>query len=184
MAILVAAVSLIGALCLLNLLLAIGIIRRLRGQSGPPPSAELPPAKIVPVGSTPAPFAVKLTNGDTFSSDDLREWTIVAFFSDTCPACKEGLPAFSRMAKTLHRDDQTIVSVVVGEDETSADLVRALETVGAVAVEPLDGPLARAFQAQQFPSLCLLNASGTVVATGWDLDSLLKPRPEDIRLPV
>lgn len=180
MTVLAVAVVFIGLFCLLNLLLTIGVIRRLRESQEARPAAESIPVKIAEIGSSPASFDALLTDGNAFSADRLKTWTIVAFFSDSCRACKEGLPTFVKRAGELHRDDQTIVSVVVGEGGASEELVSALEPVGGVAAEPYDGPLAKAFGVRQFPALCMLDASGVVVATGWDLDSLLTPRPEDL----
>lgn len=181
MTVLAVAVVFIGVLCLLNLLLTLGVIRRLREYSETQPAAEPIPVKIAETGSSPAPFDVLLNGGRAFSSDRPATWTIVAFFSDTCPACKEGLPTFVKRARELRRDDQLIVSVIAGEgDDSTTELVRVLEPVSGVTVEPYDGPLAKAFGVGQFPALCMLDESGVVVATGWDLDSLLTPRPEDL----
>jgi hypothetical protein len=178
--VLAVAVVFIGLLCLFNLLLTVGVIRRLREYSEARPAAEPISVKIAEVGSFPASFDVLLTDGSAFSSDRPATWTIVAFFSDSCQACKKGLPTFVRRAKELHRDDQAIVSVVVGEGGSTEELVSALEPVSGVTVEPYNGPLAKAFDVGQFPALCMLDESGVVVATGWDLDSLLMPRPEDM----
>ncbi|GII65750.1 hypothetical protein Skr01_58350 [Sphaerisporangium krabiense] len=166
----------IGLLSVFNLFLTYGIIRRLREQ---PVAMARPQARpridIVGVDSSPDDFAVTFTDGHSLSSALLPKWTIVAFFSDHCPACREKLPTFVRRARELQHVDQEIISVVVGDQRSTADMTRELERVSRVTVEPENGPLARAFKVHSFPALCLLNESGTVTATGWDLDSLLTP---------
>ncbi|MGW4641188.1 TlpA family protein disulfide reductase [Sphaerisporangium sp. NPDC004334] len=170
------AIVFIGGLCVLNLALTYGVIRRLREQSATVVDGQRTiRAGIADVGTSPDPFSATFTDGRVFSSDKLPDWTIVAFFSESCAACHEGLPTFLRRAKELQVDNQEIISVVTGDERATVAMVRRLEKVSSVVVEPSDGSMVKAFGVSQFPALCLLDGSGAVVATGWDLDSLLTP---------
>jgi hypothetical protein len=62
--------------------------------------------------------------------------------------------------------DDTVVS---GTDDTPDALVALFEPVAHVVVEPTEGPLATAFEVIGFPALCLLDSTGTVLASGTDL---------------
>ncbi|MBG0832673.1 TlpA family protein disulfide reductase [Planomonospora sp. ID67723] len=166
---LVAAVVLLGALCLLNLLLTIGILRRMRAQAdrfaGPPPA--LGP------GSSVGEFTAVTTGGELVSHDTLTG--VVGFFSADCEACHELLPRFVEQARELSRED--VLVVFGGEDEAA---VRALAAVARVVVAGRDGGLvARAFQNTWTPMLYLIGDDRKVAAVGARMEELpLRDRRE------
>lgn len=153
---LVAAVVLLGVLCLVNLLLMIGILRRMRATSAwqPEPLFALGP------GSAVGEFSVMTTTGEPVSADILTG--TVAFFSAGCAACHELLPSFLEHAREVGRDK--VLAVVGGSDE---ETVRALAPVARVVVADLGGgPVARAFQNSWTPALYLVGDDHRVVAVG------------------
>ena len=166
---LAAAVVLLGVLCVLNLLLTIGILRRMRAQgdqSGrhPGPMFALGPGS--PIGE----FAAVTTTGEPVSHDTLTG--TVGFFSAACEACHVMLPRFVEHARQAGRED--VLAVVGGAD---AGLVEALTPVARVVVADLDGgPVARAFQNTWTPALYLVGDDHRVAAAGATLEELPSPK--------
>lgn len=158
---LVAAVVVLGVVCLLNLLLTIGIVRRLRTQSGHPgPLFALGP------GSSPGDFTVVTTTGEPVSRETLTG--VVGFFSAGCEACHDLLPRFVEHAREL--DPGNVLAVVGGGDE---ELVRTLAPVARVVTADLGGgPMARAFQNTWTPAVYLIGDDHRVVAAGSRMEEL------------
>lgn len=160
---LVAAVVLLGVLCLLNLLLTVGILRRMRT------SAEWQPGPLFRLGPGSAIGAFSaVTTADEPVSDDTVTG-IVGFFTAGCGDCHELLPRFVERAGEMGREK--VLAVVGGDDE---DAVRALGRVARVVVADLDGgPVAQAFQNTWTPSLYLVGDDHRVVAVGTQIEELL-----------
>ena len=78
----VAALVLLGLLCLLNLLLTVGILRRMRAQSGTPGRCSRC-ARVRAIGE----FAATTTDGEPVTTATLTG--TVAFFSADCAACHD-----------------------------------------------------------------------------------------------
>ena len=104
MSVLTAAVVVVGVLCLLDLLLSFGIIRRLRQQNEAlrdlreKQSAEEPP--------------IMLTSGSHIELSDVDvSGALVGFFSPNCEPCKERMPQFIEYA-TGHRGK--VIAVAAG----------------------------------------------------------------------
>lgn len=117
----VAALVLLGLLCLVNLLLTVGILRRMRAQA----AAGSGPLFALRPGSAVGEFAATTTDGEPLTTATLDG--TVAFFSADCPACHDTLPDFLAYAREQGRD--RVLAVVGGDD---ADTVRALAEVARV----------------------------------------------------
>ncbi|WP_193319050.1 TlpA family protein disulfide reductase [Nonomuraea phyllanthi] len=161
-----AAVVVLAVLCVLNVVLALGIIRRLREHAeriselyerpdGPSPSVR--------PGETVAEFE---------AGAELPERTLVGFFSPSCAPCKALAPKFAELAATMPRE-QVVAVISALPDE--ADEMRALlgPVARVVADGPGGGPLAGAFKVTAFPQVFLVDGSRTVLAAGHDLDGVL-----------
>ncbi|MEV6237008.1 hypothetical protein [Lentzea sp. NPDC051838] len=165
MSMLTAAVVVVGVLCLLDLLLSFGIIRRLRQQNETlrdlreKQSAEEPPIMFT------AGAHVELSDVDVSGA-------LVGFFSPNCEPCKERMPQFIEYA-TGHRGK--VIAVAAGPAEEVADMVVRLGEVAEVVVEEMGGPLHNAFGTTGYPALCLVDDSRTVVASGWEMSALPVP---------
>jgi thiol-disulfide isomerase/thioredoxin len=170
---LVAAVVLIGAVALLNLVLSMGIIRRLREQAASLPEAQVPhlPAPGEQVGD----FTVRTTGGDTVSRDGLRGDTAVAFFSPNCQPCQETVPQFAEYARALPGGPDWAVAVVVGNGAEAAEMVAKLTPVARVVTETDAEVLQSAFRPNGFPSIYLIGHDGVVVASGHGMAALPAP---------
>ncbi|HET6709641.1 TlpA family protein disulfide reductase [Amycolatopsis sp.] len=160
----VATLVLLGLVCLLNLLLTVGILRRMRAQPAAKP--ELPFA--LRPGSAVGEFAVTTTDGEPLTTASLTG--TVAFFSADCAACHDTLPDFLAYARAQGRDN---VVAVFGGDEP--DTVRALAEVAHVVTAELDGgPVAAAFRNTWTPALYVV-ADGQVTATAGRVAELPVP---------
>ncbi|MEO3798614.1 hypothetical protein ABGA98_01160 [Nonomuraea sp. B1E8] len=169
---LVAAVVLVGLLCMVNLLLTVGVIRRLRSQSKsmpPPAMAEgLSPGARVPT------FAAMTTSGEPISDELLGAPALVGFFSQGCQPCKDLLPLFVERARGT--SDAVLAVVDTGPGEDSADYVERLAEVARVVVEAPQGPLQTAFKVNAYPTVITIDAGGTVAGSGHTM-------PAEVRTP-
>jgi hypothetical protein len=179
--ILTAVVVVVGVLCLLDLLLTFGVIRRLRAHSGhleqllknSPSDQPFPP-----VGAPIDEFTATTTDGEPVGPAQLTDATVVAFFSPGCTPCREKLPGFvaGMPARGLGREQ--ILAVVSGSGGQSARADEAIEMADALApvaraVVDGDRAVAKAFHMNAFPGFCVVDGTGTVLASGSNLDQTL-----------
>lgn len=169
---LTALVTLFCLLGIVNLLLTIGVVRRLRaqhsGQSRSAPAGGDPfKGSMLSVGESVGSFAVPDIEGKPLTRDSLREGMLVAFLSPGCLPCEELLPAVVAQARTAG-PDRVLAVVVMDEGNGSRpdDFVAALSPVARVAVTRLDGDLARAFDLQGMPTGVRMGPDGRIAATG------------------
>jgi hypothetical protein len=180
MAVLTAAVVVLGLIGLLNLVLTIGVIRRLRehtamlangagmGMHGPPPASELVP------GQRPAEFSVRIDGGDELSGPaGLR---VVAFFSPLCSVCPERVPPFVEYVSSHAIDRDCVLAVVEHNEGVAAPTyLDTLATVAQVCSGPDGDSVTAAFKIQGNPAFAVLNADGVLVATGYEPLRLPEP---------
>ncbi|MDH6139378.1 thiol-disulfide isomerase/thioredoxin [Kitasatospora sp. GP30] len=140
---------------MLNLLLTLGVVKRLRehtellavpgGPGGAPAAVE--------VGTEIGTFSAETVDGERLTDADLGDDTVVAFFSPTCAPCKAKLPKFVEYAAGLPTGPAGALAVVVGEPEESSAFVSRLSAVARTVQESRGGELAEAFQARAFPTV-------------------------------
>jgi hypothetical protein len=175
---LAAAVALFGLLAAVNLLLTIGVVRRLREQT-----TELAELRArapmggdetsLPVGATVAPFEVATVDAHTVSLASLGERPLVGFFSPSCKPCNERLPGFVQHAGSRPGGRDNVLAVVAGTLEGSVEYVEQLRAVATVVVEPDQGPVQKAFGVTGFPSFLLLR-EGEVDVTDYNLAPIVE----------
>lgn len=176
MTVLIAAVAVVGVLCLLDLLLTFGVIRRLREHTTILSGVRDPGPIGLAAGQSPGAFSAVTTAGDLVTDDDgLR---VVAFFSASCSACPEQVPPFADYVTSHHIGRGDVLAVVV-KDPASDDppYLPVLTEAVQVCVEPDGGDLARAFRVQGFPLFCVLDEAGALLASGYDPSALSQPIP-------
>jgi len=171
--ILVAAVVLVTALGLLNLLLLLAMLRRLRAYETRLPAAigGDPQASLLPLG-TPLPvFAGATGSGPTGLA-------VVAFLSTGCDACQTQVPKLRRYLTDHELDRDAALVVVAGEEDDPVGRQYADQLGGSATVvrEPQDGPIGRAFGARVYPTFYLVNG-GVVRAAGIAVEQLAEPVP-------
>ncbi|MEV5889568.1 hypothetical protein [Nonomuraea fuscirosea] len=160
---LVAAVVLVALLCGLNLLLTVGVIRRLRRQGAAPAmtTESLPPGTRIPE------FAATTTSGEPISDELLGAPALIGFFSHGCRPCEDLLPLFAERARGT--SDAVLAVVVAAPGEDNAAEIGLLAEVARVVTELPQGPLQTAFKVDAFPTVLTIGAGDTVVTSGHTL---------------
>ncbi|MGV9249092.1 hypothetical protein [Streptomyces sp. NPDC003710] len=159
---LIAAVVLVGALCLFDLLLTVGLVRRLRTQRVSHASADESSSEgMLPVGGVVGSFETRTVDGRPLLSRDLGSGTVVVFLSPGCPPCHEELPRVAAALTAVPPDGA--VAVVVGGaggDPDTEQMVKELAPVARVVHESDTGPMSEAFGVRAFPVMCRARAIG------------------------
>lgn len=171
----VAALVILTALTLLNLLLTFGVIRRLReyapllDQSGPPVTLA--------VGTQVPDFTAQSADGAVVTAATLRgAGGLVMFLAPDCSGCQEQLPAVREKLTEAAASPLTILVVLTRlrpssepDDADAAELEEALRVVDQRAMivhEPLDGPVQSTFQVAAFPAFYVVDDAGRVASAG------------------
>ncbi len=123
------------------------------------------------LGGQQAPdFTLKVLSGGEQDSrlalsDQQGQVVILDFWASWCLPCREQAPILERFAAT-HKDDKvTVIGVNTGDVEPAAlDFVR---TAGITYPTVFDeqGAVARAFHAEELPTLVVIDPTGKVIAT-------------------
>ena len=166
MAVIVAVVVLVGALCVLNLLLTLGVIRRLREHTDLIAESTSPPPGMptLPVGRQVADYTATTTDGEPVSRDDLSGDTLVAFLTPTCKPCQEQMPELAKVAQVWAGGRDHVLVVIIGDSGEAAKYVKTLAPVARVVVEEsLDSPITTAFEVAAFPLFGLVDGIGKVL---------------------
>ena len=175
MSLLAAAVTFSSALGLLNLILAYGIIRRLRAEQRSSPSGSFPLPDAESLGAALEEFTVRLENGREISPDTLAEGTVAAFFAPGCAPCAELLPHFvETVARSGRRADEVLAVVVPGK-EGSAEYAARLDTVATVVTDDNARTVEVAFGVNAYPVVCRVESDGRLTALSRDLHELARP---------
>lgn len=171
---LTAAVVVVGLLCLLDLVLTFGVIRRLREHTSLLSQVQLGgPAGIgAPVGSRVTDFTATTADREVVSRQSLAARTLVGFFSPGCQPCAEELPGFIERARSMPGGPEHVLSVVSGDAAEASEYVSSLSPVAQVVVEEPGGPVQTAFRVAGFPALFLVDHGGVVAAAGTSVATL------------
>jgi thiol-disulfide isomerase/thioredoxin len=166
---LTAAVVLVGVLGLLNLVLTVGVIRRLRGE-GASTMVDGDGVEVTPnVGDEIGDFLTSTVDGEPVSRASMAG-TLVAFLSPTCPPCRAAVPDLVRYADGPGAGQVT--AVVTGDEHEVASLVSTLGPVARVITEEPFGPVSTAFAVRSFPTFCRVTGDATVAAVGFTLSAV------------
>ncbi|MFI1256226.1 hypothetical protein ACH4U6_20965 [Streptomyces netropsis] len=162
----------VAALCALDLLLTLAVLRRLRDRPAAPAMTE---EGGIAVGAAVGPFATQCTEGAPLTEKDLGDGAVVSFFSPGCSPCRRKLPVFVQQATALQGRRQVIAVVVTSsgrpdEEAEAHAMAEQLAAVARVVREDAEGPCTTAFGVQAFPSQFTISApdgaSPTVAAVG------------------
>lgn len=157
MAYLTAAVVLVGVLCVLDLLLTFGVVRRLREHTtqlaGLAGGGLSMPATIAAAGERIGEFSAATVDGAAVNSSAIQPGTVVVFLSPGCGACEEQLPEVLAWAGGAR--SRPLLAVAVGavpEDE----VVTTLRAVAPVVAAEHDSEIVRAFAVAGFPAYAVV----------------------------
>lgn len=112
---------LVGALGTVDLLLTIGVIKRLREHTELLATMGAPPAPALGIHEEPGDFEVSDADGRVVRRDALGD-AVVAFFSPTCKPCKATMPAFVEYARAFWGGRDQVLAVVVGDAALASDI--------------------------------------------------------------
>ncbi|MFE7571789.1 TlpA disulfide reductase family protein [Streptomyces sp. NPDC057539] len=163
---LIAAVVFVGLLCTLDLILTLGVIKRLREHTEL--ISNLNGRASLGIGEEVGAFEAATVDGAPMTRELLTRETLVGFFSPSCAPCREELPKFVNHARAMPDGRNQVMAVVVGDADRAAAMVAELRPVARVVVEEHnDGPLASAFQVIAFPTVLTVadGGDGTPVIT-------------------
>lgn len=174
MAYLAAAVIVVGLLCLLDLVLTYGVIRRLREHTERLNElhAGTAPTGGVPVGEVVGEFAATTTEGEPVSRELLTGPTLVGFFSPGCEPCAAELPRFVEHAESMPDGARQVLAMVDGDADVATEYTGRLSPVARVVLEGHGGALGTAFAVTGYPALYVVGGDGTVLATGYAMSDL------------
>jgi hypothetical protein len=176
--IVIAAVAVVGALCLLDLLLTFAVIRRLREHTAMLADTRgqgLAGPAVIGLSPGEAPGAFSAVTLDGQQVDEGAALQVVAFLSTACSICPERVPPLLEYLAANNVDRASALAVVVGHDGKPAPYQAALAEFAQICVEQEDGEIATAFKVAGYPAFCVRAADGTVLASGYDPASLPEP---------
>lgn len=154
----------IGAVSVLNLLLAFAIVRKLREHTEILAAAESGGPGLMPGNEVVGEFAVLSTDGEALSNAALYPGTLAAFLSPDCAPCEEKIPSFVATAATHPGGRARVLAVVVGSGEGADAMAQQLSAVARVVIEGQRGSVGAAFGVRGFPTLCMVQAEGRIAA--------------------
>ncbi|HEU5471039.1 MAG TPA: TlpA disulfide reductase family protein [Actinophytocola sp.] len=171
------ALAVLGALCLLNLLFILGVVRRLREHSTA--IAALGRAGgmgdgVLAAGSEVGAFSATTIEGERVSADGLSGRTLVGFFAPGCEPCHLQLPSFVDIAADVPGGPSQVLAVVELGDGDRAAMVDRLRGVARVVLDEPGGAVTKAFAAEAFPSFCVLDER-TITSSGHDITTVADP---------
>lgn len=175
MAVLIGAVVIVGALCLLDLLLTFGVIRRLREHTQMLARNSPDTLGAIGLAAGEAPEAFTATDGEGAAVDGPSGLRVVAVFSTSCSICPKRAPAFVDYVRAHLVGRDEVLAVVVGQSAESVPYLADLTQVARVCTEPPDGPIGHAFAVRGYPAFFALDAAGTVLWSGYDPAALPAP---------
>ncbi|MEV0160396.1 hypothetical protein [Nonomuraea fuscirosea] len=159
---LIAAVVLVGALCLFDLLLTFAVLRRLREHT-----AEL--ARLAGEPRT-LPYDPSFLIGRTLpgtAADTEARPRLVAFFDAGCDSCHEHAPVFAAAARP-----GTSLAFVTGADPLLRGLVDAIgDAAPVISGDDADAVVAE-LGIQAFPLFLRLDADGRIIQAELALERL------------
>ncbi|MFF9868659.1 TlpA family protein disulfide reductase [Streptomyces sp. NPDC013953] len=162
---LIAAVVLVGALCLFDLLLTFAVLRRLREHTaelerlaGRPGFSSYDPGMLV---GHRLPEAARAHGA-----------TLVAFFDAQCDTCHDHAPKFAARARR-----HSALAVVSGDGARAGELIGAVGPDAMVMRGDDAHAVADDLGIQAFPTFVLVDPDGSVVQATTELAELPEPAP-------
>lgn len=174
---LVAAVVLVGLLCVVDLLLTFAVLRRLRehteqlgrlsGASNSSPGVDLDKF----LGRELPEFSTETVNGAVVSRESVTgNVELLGFFLPNCGPCHTQAPLFVDKARAI--GGGKALAVVAGSGSDTDDLVQIFKDATDTVLDPASGGLVRGLNIDAFPTFLRLDSGGAVVAAANSVEGL------------
>ncbi|GIH06140.1 hypothetical protein Rhe02_42070 [Rhizocola hellebori] len=165
MYLLTAAVVIVGLLCLLDLILTLGVIRRLREHTETLAQLSSSGRDGIAPGTVVGDIHGRSITGTAIDRTFLTggEDTVIGFFSPGCGPCKALLPEYLSFVSDI---PSRVLTVIVGDHDAASEYVEALAGTGEIVVESPPGAIAQALGVDGYPTICMVDNGGRVVAAG------------------
>jgi thiol-disulfide isomerase/thioredoxin len=169
----------VGLVCLLDLVLTVGVVRRLRdhaghlerllaaGQGGATPL-------LVPGTTVPA-FDGVTVDGEAISFESFGDKALVGFFSPGCAPCESLVDEFAEHAMRFGGRDHVLAVLTAAPNQDTSKYLGQFAGIAHVVVEGPDGAVGTAFRTNSYPSVYLLDivdGAGAVVASGTSMTNI------------
>jgi cytochrome oxidase Cu insertion factor (SCO1/SenC/PrrC family) len=178
MGILIAAVVVLTALTLFNLVLTLALVRRLRHSENPGRAGAFPvfpDLEEVPAGRAIPEFTATTRDGAEISAKErLGDRAVYAFFDTSCGTCKKQLQPLVDFAKEAGLSPEQVIAFV-GHEDPEADpdaYTSVLEGHPTVVMQSLGDEVGLAFSPGGIPAIILADADGVVVRSGVEVKSV------------
>jgi peroxiredoxin len=154
---------------LLNLLLTLGLARRIR-------NAAFPVMESLKVGQKAPSFSAQTLQGQTMTLADYADRaTAFLFVSPHCTPCRDELPHLRELLPKAKNWGAELVLVSDEGEETTRPFVEETVDGLTVLVAPRDrNPLITDYKVPGTPSFYLLDAHGKVEAAGFGVSDLVE----------
>lgn len=169
--VLIAAVVLVGFLCAVDLILTLGVIKRLREHTAMLTMTDVPPPAIA-VGTEVGEFSTRTVSDEPLTRELLMSGeTLIGIFSVSCAPCREKLPRFIDYTRKQGFHDR-VIAAVIGDRQAAVAFADDLVSVADVVIEDRDGPLSMAFQVSSYPTVLTVEPApdGRLLVKSNDID--------------
>ncbi|MGH3168080.1 MAG: TlpA family protein disulfide reductase [Trebonia sp.] len=157
----------LGNLCLIGLLVRWQRVQDTRLASRARPR----PVPVLSVGEPAPGFMVTTVDGTVRSLADMRgDRGVIAFLTPDGEACLARVPDLVEYAAAHPRGARSVIAVITAQDgarRTAATRLAAeLRPAVSVVIEPLDGPMQRAYAVPEHPYFYVIRANGRITGRG------------------
>lgn len=161
------AIVAISIVTILNLILIVGIVRRLREHTDKLAGLQLGDIQIAAREGDTVSYELATDTTGTVIGPDLFAFAQWTFFSEDCPACKEGILDYVKEARARGPE----IAVIVGTGKAADDMAAQVSAVGVTTTrEAMGGSLQKAFSVAGFPAFVDLD-NGVVQHSGFRRNS-------------
>lgn len=178
---LVAALVLVGGLCVVDLLLTFAVLRRLRehteqlgrlsGASNSSPDLDRLLGRELPE------FSTETVDGAVVSRKSVTgNVELLGFFLPHCGTCHTQAPLFVDKARTIGAGKA--LAVVTGSGSDTDDLVQTFRNVTDTVLDPPGGELVSGLHIDAFPTFLRLDSGGVIVAAANSVEDLAEVSQE------
>lgn len=164
----------LGVVCLVNLLLLLALVKRVRQHDEQlARQSRLPPVPRVPAGSKAPDFTATTITGETRSLSDLLAGPrgLIAFLTPHCAPCRAYVSELKKYAAANPDGPSQVIAVIIGSPAETAGLASELKDSVSVVIEPMSGALQETFSVTSYPTFVVITKDGRIGARGPHLEA-------------